>query len=1153
MPAHGCFYSIRRLAAVFVAVTGLTASEHHGTVQSGGSPIPGATVTAVQGDRKVVTTTDDQGNYAFADLPDGVWTIQVEAMGFARLSREVGIAPDAPSPTWELKLLTLDAVRQELALPAAGEATVKPAEPPAVHPSAESASTGRPNGQGGGGDNAAKDNRRPSLRQATDQGGFQRLDVSQTGDSAAASGAINGDEDAVPLSNTDPSQSSDALFVNGSVNSGLNMQQQNDWVFGGRGGPGGFGVPGGMDAPQIAMGGAPIGGGPQGGGRGGAMTGGGRGGAMMGGGAGRGGYRQGRNGRGGSGDQASFGNGRRDRRMQYNGNVAFSLDNSALDARPFSLTGQDTEKAAYAKARATVIFGGPLKIPKLLDGTKSFFNINYQFTRSRNGSTYTGLMPTAAERSGDFSQAINAVTGAPATIYDPLSGQPFPNNAISQNRISSQAQALLGYYPLPNFAASSRYNYQIPLIGISDQDNVNTRLNHTINARNQVNGGFSYQRSNTATPNGFGFTDNASMTGINANVAYIYHFATRTIDTLRYDFSRSSTLATPYFANSVNVSQQAGIAGNNQDPLNWGPPALSFSSGISGLNDGQESLNRNQTSALGNSLIWIHGTHNVTVGGDFRRQQFDPLSQQNARGTLAFNGGLTSQYVNGVAVLGTGFDLADFLLGYPDTYSLATGQPDRYFRTSWYDAFVTDDWRISARLSLNAGLRWDYAAPVTELYGRLVNLDTAAFYSAVTPICGASIDGCPAGTGPLSGQNFGASLLQPDKHGIAPRVGIALRPWARRSTVIRGGYGLYYNTSVYSGIANQMAQQSPLSRTFTLSNSLASPVTLANAFLTNPNTVTNTFAIDPNFEIGYAQVWQLSVQQNLVSGLVLTGTYIGTKGTRNPQLFLPNSTPPGYVGPALGPAGYVYETSNGDSTYQAGQIQLMRRFRSGFSGNLIYAYSHAIDDSAGLGGRGQGGSAIAQNWLDLDAERSNSSFDQRHRLTGSMQFSTGQGTHGGGLLTGWKGALIKDWTVTTNVTVGSGLPETPVVLNNRSVAGGTGVTGTLRADLTGLDILAAPLDLAFNPAAFAAPPAGAWGDAGRNILPGPAQFSLNGSAGRVFRIDERRSFDLRFDATNLLNHVVFTSWNSTVGSVQFGLPASVNSMRSFTANLRFRF
>ena len=211
-------------------------------------------------------------------------------------------------------------------------------------------------------------------------------------------------------------------------------------------------------------------------------------------------------------------------------------------------------------------------------------------------------------------------------------------------------------------------------------------------------------------------------------------------------------------------------------------------------------------------------------------------------------------------------------------------------------------------------------------------------------------------------------------------------------------------------------------------------------FSTAPNNVTNTFAIDPNFELGYAQVWQVSVQQNLVSGLVLTGTYIGTKGHAQPATLPAQFRPAGIRrtrrwDPPVTCTRYPTETPR----YEAGQIQLMRRFRSGFSGNLMYTYSHAIDDAAGVGGRGQGGTAIAQNWLDLDAERSNSSFDQRHRLTASMQFSTGQGTRGGALLKGWRGALVKDWTFTTNLTVASGLPETPMVLNNRSVAGGTGV------------------------------------------------------------------------------------------------------------------
>ena len=217
----------------------------------------------------------------------------------------------------------------------------------------------------------------------------------------------------------------------------------------------------------------------------------------------------------------------------------------------------------------------------------------------------------------------------------------------------------------------------------------------------------------------------------------------------------------------------------------------------------------------------------------------------------------------------------------------------------------------------------------------------------------------------------------------------------------------------------------------------------------------------------------------------------------------------------------------------------------------MYVYSHAIDDAAGVGGRGGGGGGIAQNWLDLAAERANSSYDQRQRLTMAMQYSTGVGTRGGTLVNGWKGTLIKDWTIITNITVGSGLPLSAVV---PSTTHGTGVTGTLRPDLTGLSIyssLVAGTNL--NAAAFALPGAGEWGDAGRNIISGPGQFSLNASAGRTFRLGERKNVDIRFDSTNALNHVVATNWNTTVSSALFGSPTSFNAMRSFTVNLRFHF
>jgi hypothetical protein len=194
--------------------------------------------------------------------------------------------------------------------------------------------------------------------------------------------------------------------------------------------------------------------------------------------------------------------------------------------------------------------------------------------------------------------------------------------------------------------------------------------------------------------------------------------------------------------------------------------------------------------------------------------------------------------------------------------------------------------------------------------------------------------------------------------------------------------------------------------------------------------------------------------------------------------------------------------------------------------------------------------AIAQNWLDLSAERGLSTFDQRHLLSLQMQYTTGMGMAGGTLLTGWKGVLFKEWTFATQITAGSGLPETPVY---QAPVQGTGVTGTIRPDYTGAPLYAAAPGFFLNPAAYTAPLPGQWGNAGRDSITGPAQFTLNASLGRTFRVSDRFNLDLRLDSTNALNHVTFTTWNTIVNSTQFGLPAASNAMRSVQATLRLRF
>ena len=734
------------------------------------------------------------------------------------------------------------------------------------------------------------------------------------------------------------------------------------------------------------------------------------------------------------------------------------------------------------------------------------FFVNYQWFRNRSATDQPALVPTVAERAGDLSQIV-------------------PGYVIPQSRIIAQARALLQFYPLPNFAGTG-YNYQASLLSHTNQNSLQSRMSKSIGRKDTIDGLFAFQSTANQNVSLFGFTDNTSSLGMNSIVNWRHRVTNRTILHFQEQYSRLSTTTRPFFAGRENVSGAAGIFGNNQDPVNWGPPSLTFSSGIAGLSDANAAANHNQTNAVGFDGLWYRTPHSISYGVDFKRLEFNSIAQANPRGSFQFTGAAT------------GSDFGDFLTGTPDTSSIAFGNADKYFRSSSYDAFVNDDWRVSSNLTLNFGLRWEYSSPISELYGRLVNLAlTPGFTSATQVIAG----------------NPGNSLIHPDLHEFQPRAAFSWRPFAASSMVVRGGYGVYYNTSVYQNIATQMAQQAPLSKSLSVQNSSADPLTLANGFNASPVTTANTFAIDPYFRVGYAQNWQLAVQRDLPGALVMIATYLGVKGTRAVQEFLPNTYPFGGVSPCPAcPVGFAYMTSNGNSRREAGEVQLRRRLRSGFTATIDYTYSKSIDDAA-LGGKGQGSAVIAQNWLDLSGERGLSTFDQRHLLAATVQYTTGMGIRGGALLDGWRGTLFKEWTFTAAVNAGSGLPLTPAVLG---AVPGTGFTSVLRPEYTGAPLYAAPAGLFLNPASYVVVP-GQFGNAGRDSITGPDQFTLNASVSRTFRLTDRLNMDLRVDSTNALNHVVFQSWNTTISPVgnspQFGLATGANAMRSVLTTIRLRF
>ena len=868
----------------------------------------------------------------------------------------------------------------------------------------------------------------------------------------------------------------------------------------------------------------------------------------------------------------AFGNTRAGSKALYTGGFVVLESNSALNARQFVLSGVEYAKPSFNNFTGVAILQGPIRIPRLMPRGPNFF-IQYQWTRNSNSQVYPGIVPTPAEQSGDL-RGLTNVLGQPLTVYNPVTGQQFVSNgnpgipndtpnvipAIGPagQSLSPQAAALLKYYPQPNITGATEYNYQAPYLADTHQDAMNSRLDKQLGRKDQLYGGFAFSSTRADSVNLFDFVDESGTLGLTGNIHWMHRIRPRILLFTGYTYSRLRSEATPYFENRINVSGDADINGNDQNAAYWGPPALNFSSGIAGLSDGNSSFNRAQTNSFSAYAEIYHGKHNITVGGDFRKQNYNYDYEQNPRGSFSFTGAATSG--TSCAVAGTcGSDLADFLIGVPDTSSIAFGNAGKYFREPVYDAYFTDDWRVMPILTINAGARWDYSAPISELFGNLVNLDVASGFTNVAPVLGSD----PVGS--ITGQNYPASLMRPERRMIEPQIGISWRPIPASTLIIKAGYGLRPDTSVYQNIVLSMAQQYPLSKSQSAQNSAACPLTLANGFAPCSAVTSDIYGVDPNFRIGYVQTWQLQLQRDLPFAMQMVATYMGIKGTHGPQEFLPNSYPIGEANPCPGcPSGFAYETSNGSSIKESGQMQLRRRLRSGFSANLTYTYSKSLDDDAYLGGAGHqiassAGSApsaslsfpsaaIAQNWLDPKAERSLSSFDQRQLLSAQAQYTSGQGLEGGTLLGGWRGKVLKEWTVLGNVNYGTGMPQTP---SYPIAVPGAGSNLILRPNLTGSPIYLSGTSPHLNAAAYGEP-TGQWGTAGRDSITGPDQFSISNSLQRTFRPHGKIYLDFTVNATNTLNHVTYSSWTTAVTSNLFGDPASAAAMRSLSTSIHLR-
>ena len=1083
-----------------------------GVVKSGKTPLPGVTVTASNTltGKKFSAATSIDGSYLLKGLPRGRYVVKVEFMGFAAQTQEVTVNPENPAAKTETELVLASRQQEEQA-------------------------------------NRAN-NATAAIR------GFQNLAVEGT--LATLTGSGNGNTNGNMGSASDLA----SLPMNGA---GADLSTESVSVAGTQGRSQEFGL-GNEDELQqriqefrerVQREGGAFGAAIQGGGG----PGGPGGGPMM---IGR---------IGGRGFNIN----------QPHGFLYFQDDNAGLDAKSYSLNGQGTDKASYNQLRFGAFVGGPLKIPGVFDWSKSTF-FAAGWNGSRGGAPYDAYstVPTSGERNGIFTGLADQ-QGNAITIYDPTTGQPFANNVIDATRISSAATSLLNYMPLPNLPGTTQ-NFHYITSADSNTDALSLRLIHNFAAgggpgfrpvmigpggpggggrrgpRNNLSVGFNWSRGITNIVNPFpSLAGSTNVQGWNGNVRWTYGKGKIT-NSLGFTYNHNRAATTNLYSGVTDVAGNAGITGVSTDPFDWGLPGISFNS-FSGFSGPIPSRELDQTYTISDTVIWNHGKHNVRFGGDYRWIHQGFRSARNSEGNFVFTGFATSEYLPGstTPVTGTGYDFADFLLGLPQQTSLQSGATDYEFRADSYDAFVQDDWRVFSNLSINVGLRYEYNSPFTEVDNRIANVDVT--FSPAN-IAGSQV--LPGGTGPYSGV-FPASLVRPDRNNFAPRIGIAWR--LGKKTVVRAGYGINYNLAQYGIFIRNFAFQPPFAETATNMSPYGNFLTLENGFPGNSQTaVTNNYSLDPNYRLGYVQIWNLDIQRQLPGNVQLNIGYNGAEGTRldTERALVPSciATATCADSTTAASAPFIYESSEGDSSLNAVSVRIRKRMSKGLGISASYVFSKSLDDASSIGG---GGAVVAQNPFDLPAERGLSSFDQTHRFTGNWIYDLPFGDGRRFLTKGSLSHIVGGWQWSGDFTIASGIYYTPRVLG-ASVDITRGVSGSQRANVIAGEAISIGNPTTakwFNTAAFCAPsptcvsPSGGttYGDAGRSIIEGPAQFTFDMAMNKTITIRETRSLELRLQASNIFNTPYFSALNTTVNSLQFGEISGVATMRRVTMVARFRF
>jgi len=910
----------------------------------------------------------------------------------------------------------------------------------------------------------------------------------------------------------------------------------------------------------------------------------------------------------------------------FHGSLWEFLRNDKLDAADFFLNAAGQPRGPFKQNQFGVSGGGPIIKNKL------FFFGDYEGTRIRQGNPETGYsVPTLAERNSgftDFSDLLTLQSGSLTdasgksyplgTIFDPATtksignGQyvrsPFPNNIIPSNRLDPNAVKLLSLFPAPT-GPGLLNNYSVNRNATTDVNSFDVRMDANLSEKDQIFGRYSWSHSPSYLPPPFdGYADGGgfgqgqqSINTMGAALSYTHSFTPTLVNEARVGFNREHTTRQQAYAYSdTDIPSQFGIQGIPQLPGNGGLPNLAIGN-LSQLGSSEWLIGDRYSNTLQftENLTKIYKTH--TFKGGFEAQAISApwLSPPYSRGAFDFNGQYTS--IPNLTDNSTG--RAQFLLlpsgplniGGADSVS-ASNFGDVATTRSYYGAFFQDDWKVSSRLTLNLGLRWDWFSPTGEKYSAQANFVPGPPGNGAQYIIPSVRQGDPPlspsfpallakdGIDLVYSKSYGSGLSQVQNNNFAPRIGFAYQVTPK--FVVRGGYGIYYGAFENRGGYPSLGYSYPFQYSFTFNTPNAqSPVTFPNGSIATLENGLSSVPLNPesvnasgltlrgirlHYQTPYVQSYNLTLQYQLSSVDSVEAGYVASLsrhlesfvGTNNQSVLLPlGSNPQDYVPFPDFARGSSYADTVGVANYHSLQMKYQRRFSQGLTALFAYTFAKTLTDAGDLlsGGGVAGYRAPAVAGWGIRKDMGLAPFDIRHAVSasGTYDLPFGRGRKYMSNSSRVAEFLLGDWSTNWILTLDTGRPQTI----NCATATGAG-TGCY-ALYTGEDPYGGKhnVEQFYNPAAFTTPdPVKTVGQTdfsplggGNTQVSGPPIRRLDFSIFKTFPLNERMRFEFRAESFNLTNTPSFAQPSNLnyLDTINFGRITATSDAPNDARELQF--